>query len=297
MAFTAPTGDERQNVVATACSRLALWRATDLARCGRYAEAEALLNGQEFPTRTPAALDLLARIRAQQGRLTDAEADWREAARLEPANKSYQACLRRITVIQRRPRRWVVALATAILIAIIVVVATLKNGTSVGQLKGVANDVSDVTTAPPAASVSPKKELPLDPALSIPGAVVERGETETAVAFRFGLFVDGTRLKPEAKTALDALGRQLTAASGPLAVTIVGFTDDLPVAPWSRYRDNAELGLARAMAAYSYLRQATSVDPHVFTLRTSGAADPLTTPTANALDRRTVEFRISRGKR
>ena len=63
-------------------ARLVLAQATDLARAGRMAEAEQVLGAGD--TVSPAGLDLLARIRIQQGRLLEAQTLWREAAKREP---------------------------------------------------------------------------------------------------------------------------------------------------------------------------------------------------------------------
>ena len=77
--------------------QLVLARATDLARAGRYAEAESLLKEHISDLETmPAALDLLARIYAQQRRFQDACAFWTRALELDDTNVAYQAGLSRL---------------------------------------------------------------------------------------------------------------------------------------------------------------------------------------------------------
>jgi tetratricopeptide (TPR) repeat protein len=85
-------------------AQVTLARAAELARAGRYGQAEALLlEVTQGPNVTPSSLDLLARIHAQQGRLLEAQSSWRRAAQLDPSNDAYHAGLRRIARIQRRP--------------------------------------------------------------------------------------------------------------------------------------------------------------------------------------------------
>ena len=74
--------------------RLRLARATELASCNRFLEAEALLcpggrqpgSGDEF--------DLLARMHVQQGRFDLAKKLWSEAARMGERRDEFQECLR-----------------------------------------------------------------------------------------------------------------------------------------------------------------------------------------------------------
>lgn len=88
----------------TIAAQAALTVASGLARAGRHGEAEAAVKEMlpHYET-TPSALDLLARIRAQQGRLLEAEALWTQASGLDPDNEAYRTALRRIAKIQRRP--------------------------------------------------------------------------------------------------------------------------------------------------------------------------------------------------
>jgi type VI secretion system protein ImpK len=68
-------------------------RATELARAGRYAEAESLLSPNGQPAEMPRDLDLLARMAAQQGRYADARRFWEAALKIEPENNAYILCL------------------------------------------------------------------------------------------------------------------------------------------------------------------------------------------------------------
>lgn len=70
--------------------------AVELAREGRYQEAEQLLPGvvRDEEALRPAVLHLQARIYAQQGRYREAEVCWLEAVRLAPGNPRYHQALK-----------------------------------------------------------------------------------------------------------------------------------------------------------------------------------------------------------
>lgn len=84
--------------------QVALSQATRLARDGSYAAAEELLSGVLATERPDASvLDLLARIRVQQGALLDAESLWRKALQLDPNHLGASAGLERLRGEQRTP--------------------------------------------------------------------------------------------------------------------------------------------------------------------------------------------------
>lgn len=71
-----------------------LLTACTLARANRLDAAEELILSDPRLTRLPAALDLLARIRAHQGNLADARRLWNEILAIDPENKQAQAALK-----------------------------------------------------------------------------------------------------------------------------------------------------------------------------------------------------------
>ena len=86
-------------------------RAADLARSGRYVEAEALLSPKgEFPS-SPKEIDLLARIAARQRDYDRAEELWKRAIAMTPGRESFPetlAALERVRgqkEVQRQFRR------------------------------------------------------------------------------------------------------------------------------------------------------------------------------------------------
>ncbi|MBK8976388.1 MAG: hypothetical protein IPM29_10700 [Planctomycetes bacterium] len=101
--------------------------AVELARRGRYTEAERLLSVVEraAPRLRGAALDLQARIHSQQGRMLDAEKCWTEALRLEPGNVEYR---RSLDIARQCQRPWSIlrpitrAMAVLSLLLVVVVV-------------------------------------------------------------------------------------------------------------------------------------------------------------------------------
>jgi flagellar motor protein MotB len=111
---------------ASAAFQAVLAKASELARSGRWEQAEDLL--RQWPSEGPvpnAALDLLARIRAQQGRLFEAEALWTQASAADPGNERYKAALRRIartrqSAGQRMPLA-ILALSLGILVGAVTV--------------------------------------------------------------------------------------------------------------------------------------------------------------------------------
>jgi hypothetical protein len=76
-------------------------RATELARSGRYLEAEALLSPNGQASTTPRDLDLLARIAVHQGRTSDARRLWEAAAHRDPDNPTYTECLQGLRDLPR----------------------------------------------------------------------------------------------------------------------------------------------------------------------------------------------------
>ena len=96
-------------------------QATELARNGAYTQAESLLRSvTEQAQVSVSALDLQARILAQQGRIAEAETLWTRALKLEPDNTACQAALTRIRKLQQHPVwlavLWPLALACVVVI-------------------------------------------------------------------------------------------------------------------------------------------------------------------------------------
>jgi len=280
-----PASDEAR-LAAALLRQTLLARATELARAGRYAEARGLLS--EAPE-DGACLDLLARIHAQQGNLSEAEACWIEAARLAPGRDAYRAELARIASLQNRS-----APRSRLLLPGLIVLAIAAVGIAlfVPIAKREPNAKIAVSVARP--QTTSASDGPPDVRIAVPGVSLKPDGSALVVAFDEGLFKNGSVLKPKARILLASVGRQLQPHAGRIAVAVIGHTDNWPMPPGRRYRDNAALGLARAAVAVEHLRAIAHLPTSMLS---AAAADEATTPypndtPVNRARNRTVVMRI-----
>lgn len=287
--------------------------ASELAREGRYADAESLLRDRLAAGRTePEVLDLLARIKAQQGELREAEDRWRQASSLDPDNESYRSGLRRLARIQRRRTRWPwVLLARTVIAAVVVGVGILALWLAAERLGTLEDRVTELAAAGEAerralvqqvAESNRARERTAEPAaapdlrLDLPGVTVRHDGPVVVATFEEGLFSEGDRLGSRARELLTSVGRRLELQAGEIAVHVIGYSDDLT--PWaeSDFRDNAALGLSRALAVVEHLRASTTLPAEVFHVRTGGARSPPypNNSPANRARNRTVVLRITK---
>jgi flagellar motor protein MotB len=259
--FESRLPDNEDASIGILVKQIALAKATELARTGRYSEAEKLLT--ETSRRedlTPAILDLLARIRTQQGRLSEAESFWTEATRLDPTNEAYKAGLRRIAKMQRRPV-WITSILNLIvgliiLLCLVIIEFAMKSYVSAS----LRFELSKYAVTPRL----PSKKI-IDLKLEIPGVFITAKPNETIITFTEGLFVKGIILKPEAKTLLTALGRQLEPYIENISkIDVIGHTDSIQVHARSVYRDNIALGRDRANIVIEHLRLNTNLPFSIF---------------------------------
>lgn len=80
-------------------AKTALLCAYTLARAGQYAEAEALILSHDELSKTPEAIDLLARIRMEEGDLAEARRLWQGIQSIYPEHKPSRVALK---VIDKR---------------------------------------------------------------------------------------------------------------------------------------------------------------------------------------------------
>jgi len=313
------SGDQAAVVVqgADALEEVTLGMAAALARDERRAEAEGLLAALPEPASAP-RLDLLARIRAQEGDLDGAEAYWKQVPDAAAVGPAAAAGLRRIEVLRGRPHwlrfnLWfgVVVLAVCAVIAagatgVVVAIAGGDHGNESAPV-AVSSSSPTATSSPsptvPATPISsPTPSDTASPAVQPPGlafktaaaTVATRGDAQV-VTFNHGLFAPGGAvLLPRGKLALLGIAQGLSSASDPLKVLVIGHTDNVPSGGGGTYVDNAALGFARAAAAADFMRRHSDVPLSAFTTASAGASSPVAS-NGNALGRnrnRTVVIEI-----
>lgn len=296
------------NAVKTLLRQLMFARATELARAGQYRDAERILSASGGEASSDAeALDLLARMRAQEGRLAEAENFWMRARQLEPDNAAYHDALRRVASTQRRSARRQIALPLAICL---VLTASLIGAFFLWRNRPAASRQDEhapaattvVSPSPVEPSREPKATLTATsnslPEMKINVAGLKSENASNAllrVTFNEGLFAQGLVLKSDSRRKLAELGLQLKPYVDKISIEITGITDDLPTPPGSRYKDNAALGMERARVVYEHLRAGAGLGAHMFKIGSDGerqAPYPNDTP-GNRARNRTVVLSIT----
>lgn len=231
--------------ISNLAAQIVLSRATELAREGRYKDAECLLEALLPAGLSTSALDLLARIRAQQGRLAEARALWLQISQLNPGDTAARAALERIGKIEsHKPSRSRTALPGR---------PAEELASSEGQ--------TAIVSRPTGASEQLR--------VYVPGAAFQKLDDEVLVIFEFNLFTGpGAQLENRAKSVLSALGWQLEPYVGKIAIEVVGQPDALPQDADPPPRDVAAVGMDRASAVFNHLIETTKLQARMFTLRT-----------------------------
>jgi flagellar motor protein MotB len=248
------------------CKLVAL-SATELARSGRHSEAEAIVEAIPSDQRPARLCDLLGRIYAQQGKFVEAEAAWNRALELDPSDEHYQ----RASAAAKRGRThsgFGIALASVLAIFLISIITLVIWG---------HRRWSPDKQKEEAKLSAPKKASRLTEVAPQPPIIANITETElsnkgqtTIVAFKRGLFSRGVRLTPLGKQQLMQLSQDLASQQRVFQIDVEGHTDDRPLLVRTEYRDNAELGLARARMVANYLHEVGGIPVQWFRLTTAG---------------------------
>ncbi|GAA3928073.1 hypothetical protein GCM10023085_06560 [Actinomadura viridis] len=287
-----------------AVREVALAQARELARAGRYTEAEELLDGAwDEGEPSAAVLDLRARIHAQRGRLDEADRCWAEAERLAPGDRAIAAGRRRVAALRDGghaggglPGRVLTSRfagrAGAAVVALLAFVMLADLWADDGEPRPAAvPPTAPPAPAPPSPSASSGAVLAglrLDGA----GVRVRRSPGEIAVTFERGLFRDGATLSPGGRAVLEALGARLRPYGDRVSVTLIGHTDRSAVRPGGEYASNVELGTVRAGVVREVLRASARIPTDRFTVSTlAGMMPPF--PDAGSARNRTVSLRVS----
>jgi outer membrane protein OmpA-like peptidoglycan-associated protein len=248
------------------CKLVAL-SATELARSGRHNEAEAIIEAIPSEQRPAPLCDLLGRIYAQQGKFVEAETAWNRALELDPTNEHYQ----RASAAAKRGRThsgFGIALASVLPIFLISLITLLIWGHHPWNLEKQKEEAKLSTPNKPSrlTQVAPQPPIIANIAET---AVSSKGQT-TIVAFKRGLFSRGVRLTPLGKQQLMQLSQDLASQQRIFQIDVEGHTDDRPLLVRAEYRDNAELGLARARMVANYLHEIGGIPVQWFRLTTAG---------------------------
>ncbi|WP_158230334.1 OmpA family protein [Pseudofrankia asymbiotica] len=297
-------------------------RATDLARAGQHARAQTLLDDLGARrAHTAPEHDLLARIHAQQGRLTAAAEHWRRAAELGGHEAVAVAGLRRIAALEGRHVTTRGRAAVAVLAAVALLGAGAVTGWAITDATASDPDTNTTVNVAPralsgpaspgtaptgpgtptetaAASAGPSARPAASPLQTLadqvagPEVTATRAGGQVVLLFNGQLFTGGAALSPDGAAALAGVGARIAGLPG-VAVEIVGHSDDLPVPPGGPYADNTALSQARAAAAATVLTGA-GLSPAQITVSAAGSAVPLhpNTPADRARNR-TVTLRLT----
>ncbi|MFZ5517082.1 MAG: OmpA family protein [Candidatus Zhuqueibacterota bacterium] len=263
--------------------------ACKLAHTGRYAEAENLLSEIKGDRSIELQkLDLLARIKAQQGRLPEAELLWKKAEQLDPENSVYRTALQTISNFQQRPSwlLWLGPVSVVVIICLVIIfllwifkLSLPKDNQDVSialsklaseqaklgaQLSDLRKDVKPDSSTSAIAKIS----------LSLPEISTTNNGTTLTIVFREGLFHHGATLTATAKDILIRVGRQLEQYRDTIQIVVIGFSDDIPMPNDQKYRDNVTLGWTRALSVVEWLRLNTALTAENFSTYSKGEVMP-----------------------
>ncbi|THV43415.1 OmpA family protein [Glycomyces buryatensis] len=269
-----------------------LAEATGHARAGRYDDARRALADLADLGEDAEALDLLARIHTQQGDLAAADDCWARVQALDTGHTGASEGRRRIHRIWSGTRNGS-ARSIGVGVAVLILVGA---GAVAGQAlmsepedrpadQGVADELDRLAGAVDALEpeAAPETESTEDTeaalqtaqqALVDPRWTAEIQGRSIAVTFDDSLFPDGGTDLPDSGDDLLADAAARIGSLEGASVTVVGHTNDIPTGDGSRYEDNTELGLARALAAAESLAAAGELQLPEIHIATSGDDDP-----------------------
>jgi hypothetical protein len=272
---------------------LAVSRAAAIARRGDLDAAAVLLT--DLPDDDPAVLDLLARIRAQQGRWPEADQHWARVLELDPANTTAargRAVIAAILAGKRRQR----PIGQAVVLATAGTTLAVLLAAGVVVLAGEPTPRAHPASAPPASAPSADPALAerrraedlrrqldrieadqtaatrrrtaqldaISKALAMPGVIVKRRPEAVEIYFRDGLFSSELRLTSTGADLLTDVGRQLAKLDA--SITVVGHS---VAVPGGRTSGGSGTALDRAHIAARRLADAAHLPLTAFTIRTA----------------------------
>jgi len=266
------------------------------AQAGEYAEAETALAGLDPGDVT--VLDLKARIRAQQGRPSEADSIWRAVLERDPAHAGALAGLDRL---HGSPPWWVApSRALLLLLAggavagaavllgmrhvsweagllvlgiglspLMLAAATRRlEAPRIGRWDGIRDDLTREVdrlrrTLP---------NLPPDVTIAVPGVRSHAEGDELVITFESGLFAEGGERLRSGRDRLREVARQIEPHAPFVRVGLVGHSAGAPAITGSA-RGRMALGMARAWAVFREMRSAADLPADRFEFRTAGLRD------------------------
>lgn len=253
--------------------KLKIDQASQLARDGNYHAAENLLrNLSSELSDFPSALDLYARILAQQGKFHQAEMLWRKALALDPSNEVYKKCLDKIQKIYGKSFWWqrfkvlVIALFALLFLAscLLWIKSEMSDRSSAQEQFGnhvvqenrfnvlLLERINDLKKTIETDQNNYNNNFPFIE-LNIEGLITKKEEGHLLCFFSVGLFDEGVNLRPESRKILVKFGKELEKYNGKVNVTIFGTADNTPIKGNSRFKSNFDLGKERADVVYNFL--------------------------------------------
>ncbi|HEY0472691.1 MAG TPA: hypothetical protein VGD34_13525 [Kribbella sp.] len=295
-------------------------RAASAARRGDLDQAAALLT--ELGAETPAVLNLLARVRAQQGQWEEADRCWARVQELHPADAEAAAGRKSVAKIVARkrpgrpiiqPLRVAVVAGTAAVAVIAGAVVWLDDGgprapaaepspsTAVSSPVGGADPrlqeqtrradelqrqlaQLDAQRKAAAAQLAARLEA-ISRQVALPGVIVQRRPDSVRVLFRDGAFARDAELTAASDELLTRLGARL--ANLDATITVVGHSVAVPGGPAS---GGSRMALARARVGAQRLADGGKLPLTTFALE---SADQRQGPFREAARNRTVSLLIT----
>lgn len=263
---------------------LVLYHAATRARDGDYDGAVRLVEELMTATeRSPAALDLLARIRVQQGDVDAAQRLWTEAQAAQPGSPGVTEALTALARWREQPawaRSWRRIAPVGLLVGCIALGGAMLLFTR-------SAPESAVKAAPPPPTVSrPGPVAPAELAVCTSLAVDARAAGLTGVDCtrddhgvvrlvpREGLFARSSIFDASGAALVRALAASKPVVTGSYTIRLTGHANDLLPRPGLRI-DNEEIAMRRALAVFRLMR---ATEPALaasrFVLRTAGADTP-----------------------
>jgi hypothetical protein len=246
--MTSAIGSARDDDAPLLLNKIVAAHAAGLARRGKYHAAEELIQPViASGAASPQLLDLMARIRVQQGRVDEAAALWREALSKDAGNAGFRAALDCVSRNQH-PAAKRVAWGMGLVFGAALLLTSI----------GIAfrpHARQTILSNPPALRPIGKPIL-LNPApFRSPYTTSDVQAESVKIAFTQPVFAHDVRLTAYGRLALADLAERLHAFAPGVELTIIGKTDGVPARKAGRYSDNSVLGMLRALAAYNQLRR------------------------------------------